>query len=383
MMNEIDERIIRYYDQEMSAAEVEQFMQEIAQNPALKEEFDFYGKLIEGIREEGAIELKEYIKEHLQSDSLSSQSNLWMYAAASVTFLLFSYFAIYSYLETGNIQEAAEIITLKDEKSDKFKFWKRNRNKTALQNIDSKSIYQDSLLALEEKRQSDSNVLMGMEIVEDDADVLTDIYSTEEQTAPPSPMSRAILITQVSVVPIKLGSVDVVTESTLDTRRLSKAPTIESAKDRDLSAADHLHGSLVNRAKGKSAVTATTKKPSEAYPAAAETEKKLDTAQIKTNIVANKTKPSRFKLMHFEDDKGRSHAEIVKNGNEILISIYNIWGENPLVFEINHEFYLDLGVSENKSSKEPSRIWKLPLNTGTYDHIDWVQNKRIIEQIRN
>ena len=72
--------------------------------------------MIEGIRSEGAIELKDYIKAHIKTEEIEEQSNLWMYAAASITFLLFSYFAIYSYLETGNIKDAAEIITFKGQK---------------------------------------------------------------------------------------------------------------------------------------------------------------------------------------------------------------------------------------------------------------------------
>ncbi len=385
MMNEIDERIIRYYDQEMSAAEVEQFMQEITTDAQLKQEFEFYGTVIEGIRDEGAIELKEYIKEHLQTDELSSQSNLWMYAAASVTLLLLSYFAIYSYLETGNIQEAAEIITLKDEKSDKFKFWKRNKNKTAIQNLDTTSIYKDSLLALEQKRNSDSSVLLAMEIVEEDDDKITENYSAEMAPAPENPLPRAILITQVSVIPIKLMSTEVVAESSLDmgtqTRQMNKVQGVQMGKERNK--ADELQVNGAERLKSKSTTAVTTKKTSDSYPATAEFEKKTDTAQLKKSIAMPKSKPTRFKLMHFEDEKGKPHAIVTKSGNEMIVSIYNIWGENPLVFEINQEFYLDLGTSENNTAKEPSRIWKLPISSGNYENIDWVTNKRIIEQIRN
>lgn len=380
-MNEIDERIIRYYDHEMSETEVKDFLAVLEGNSELKSQWEFYGNIIEGIKSEGALELKEYIKEHVKTEEIEQQSNLWMYAAASVAFLLLSYFAIYSYLETGNIKEAAEIITLKDEKSDKFKFWKKNKAKYPLTVEDSALYYQDSILALEIARNdSDSFAYDEMEAseVSDDLaaynDVLEESDLEEGKIASQETQSFArrdefVVLTQVNVIPIKLSApitanVKEVSESVqalgIDTR-LSKSRNSPTKKD-----------AIKAPSLSDAELKVTSAKPV------------IDSTNVKPKV---KSRPniSRFKLQHYEDENGTAHIEL-KNGSvptEVQLILFNIWGDNPLIFEIEGVYYLDLGQNGPWMSKGGSGIWKIPENKGNYGKIEWVKNKAIIDQIRN
>ncbi len=377
-MSDFDERIIRYYDQEMSDDESQRFLSDLELDAELKIQWEFYGKLIEGIRSEGALELKEYIKEHVKTEELEQQSNIWMYAAASVTFLLLSYFAIYSYLETGNIKDAAEIITLKDEKSDKFKFWKKAKNKTVSSLKDSSRYYRDSLLALEQSRnQRDTIMESGVAVLMDaDNNVETTdpaLYTFGDATMPSPAEIQAessVALTQVNLIPIKLAPIipienkDVANAYENRTTRL--APKISSSNKK----VEYTSGRISNTEEISPSPTTATKTRDSALA-----KPKIDTKRAIT----------RFKLQHIEDANGKTRIEI-KQGNlkgEQQILLYNLWGANPLVYEISGIYYLDMGENGPWQEKGGSGIWKIPNEMGKFEKIEWVKNKTLIEQIRN
>lgn len=357
-MNDIDPRIIDYYDGNLSPEENAKFISELNENADLKRDWTFYGQVIEGIKSEGALELKEYIKEHVKHEALESQSNLWMYAAASVTFLLLSYFAIYSYLETGNIKEAAEIITLKDEKSDKFKFWKKNKSKYPLNTEDSARYYQDSLLALELGRSRDS--LLPAEVIADnDLELYEEDYSqkdlkemsqsgSEPNLAMGAETNPAILITQVTLIPIKL--------------KLDPLSS-EGARDKRLTPAVQKNNQIQESLKLKKKEADNTAIVS-----------RVDSSILVAKPTGKTMAVTKFKLIHFEDQRATMTATVNRVGTEMHISLYNIWGENPLVYDIEGAYYIDFGAD---------RIWKIPDKAGIYRPITWIKNTDIIERIRN
>lgn len=378
MIEDFDERIVRYYDHEMSEEESQRFLSELETDAELKIQWEFYGRLIEGIRSEGALELKEYIKEHVKTEEIEEQSNIWMYAAASVTFLLLSYFAIYSYLETGNIKDAAEIITLKDEKSDKFKFWKKNKNNTVLSSQDSSRYYKDSLLALEQSRiERDTIMESGVAAVVDADDNFdkTELssYAFGDATMP-SPaeiqVESSVALTQVNLIPIKLAPIisienkDVANSYENRTTRLTPKLSnsnkkIESTSGR-VPSLEEINATPASAAKTRDSVFAKSK---------------FDTKRTITKI----------KLQHFEDADGKTRIEI-KPGNlkgEQLLLLYNLWGANPLVYEISGIYYLDMGENGPWQENGGSGIWKIPNEMGNFEKIEWVKNKALIDQIRN
>ena len=361
-MNDIDPRIIAYYDGSLSPEETTAFLSELKENDVLKREWEFYGQVIEGIKSEGALELKEYIKEHIEHDSLETQSNLWMYAAASVAFLLLSYFAIYSYLETGNIKDAAAIITLKDKKSDKFKFWQRSKQRQLKgAYLDSVAQYNDSALALETSRNRDSILPNDGDTEADYAQV--DDYSrndeseetqmgTKPSVAMGSSPNQAILLTQATVIPIKL---------------LLEYP--EGERDKETSPKKSTSPILKNKRVQES--ISSLKKKNDNTSKTSETD---SITPISKPVVAKTIIISKFKLTHFEDQRGTISATLNRVGNELHLSLYNLWGENPLIYDIEGAYYIDFGAD---------RIWKIPEKPGTYTDIKWVKNATIIDRIRN
>lgn len=362
-MNELDPRIIDYYDGSLSPEESAAFLSELNENDVLKREWEFYGQLIEGIKSEGAIELKEYIKEHIESEALETQSNLWMYAAASVAFLLLSYFAIYSYLETGNIKDAAAIITLKDKKSDKFKFWQRNKRRQQKGTYaDSVAQYNDSALALESARNSDS--LLPTDAYADASyDDIEEPYAQQEETeetqkgAKPSVAmgqapNPAILLTQATVIPIKLRIESLSGESDVETYAKKSSSPLSKNK--------RLQESITSPKKK----TDNTSKISE-----------TDSNTVNPKpVIPKNIAISKFKLVHYEDQRGAIAVTLNRVGNEMHLSLYNLWGENPLIYDIEGAYYIDFGGD---------RIWKIPEKAGTYNDIKWVKNATIIDRIRN
>lgn len=376
MMNEIDERIIRFYDQEMSEEESNRFLSDLELDADLKIQWEFYGRLIEGIKSEGALELKEYIKDHVKTEEIKEQSNIWMYAAASVTFLLLSYFAIYSYLETGNIKDAAEIITLKDEKSDKFKFWKTDKSKTVRTVKDSAKYYKDSLLALEQSRNlkdtMEESPIAALVEAEDNYDKseLT-AYSFGDATSPSTEeitVESSVALTQVNLVPIKLTPIIPVENkdaaNVYENKGKRLNPKITSSKKNS----ESLRGRIKEEINtGPNTVVKTI-----------DSTLSKSKSEIKRAIV-------KFKLQHFEDADGNARIEL-KHGtikDELQILLYNIWGSNPLVYEVAGVYYLDMGENGPWQEKGGSGVWKIPHETGNYEKIEWVKNKTLIEQIRN
>jgi hypothetical protein len=358
MMHELDPRILQYYDNEFSPEEREAFLLELEENPRLKEEWRFYGVIIEGIKAQGIADLKEYIKENSVSAQQAQQQNLWMYAAATVTVLLLSYFAIYSYLETGNIKEATRIITLKDEKSKRIKFWnRRSKEKTgdAYTNVE-KSPYEDSMRLLDQEYLDNSPPLAS-----EDTD-----YPTEEVRIPPiyepsaapalsgdnrfkNQDKQSILTNQIQLVSIKLSDIPIkedkkpaltkeIETSTAKVKLEKKIPVIENRLE------PNIH---------------STKDSNEFK---------------KQGIQTVRTTPQRFRLKHFESDQIKPSIRLVKAGGVTELDLYNLWGENPLIYEINGEYYLDLGSNH---------IWKIPSQEGTIEKIEWVKDKNVIELIRN
>jgi hypothetical protein len=354
-MNEINPRIIQFYDGDLTPNEERAFMLELEANAELKSEWLFYGKIIEGIKAHGASELKEYIRSNVELESSEKQSNLWMYAAASVTFLLFSYFAIYSYLETGNIKEATRIITLKDEKSKKLKFWKRSKNSSDVALNPSTSIYDDSLEILERDRSFDSyteSVTQNSDAPEDSdglpgrvpesASTGMNIEPSAETRMSQTGEKPSLLLNQLQLVSIRLAD----NTSLENTKSSALAKSIEPA----------------------AAKTKTDKK----MESVSRMDK--DTQDIRTGKRDNLNTPQRFKLRYYEKEISKPFVRVYKSGTTTELDLYNFWGENPLIYEISGQFYLDLGKTH---------IWKIPNSDGQYDKIEWVRDKNIIEKIRN
>jgi len=353
---EFDPRIERYFDFDLNETERSEFLRELELNSELKTQFDLYTLLIEGIESEGRSELKEYIKSRVEEQSTTTQTNLWFYAAASVTVLLLGYFAIYKYLETGSFKESAEYITLKDEKSDRVKFWKNKKlGRRLLPNIlfgdktDSAEIKQhwtDSLLAVyrntdEIINESPSESTIEYDDVSADDIAVNDPTQSNQKTLGKNPNTR--VSAAESAAPIMVTD----TLVNLDRRTISTSKLV----------AIHLRGNM--ELKGNNEVDALPQAPKVASKVSPATE----------SAVKPKTIQNRFTIIQQEAYKEKPAIEI----KESTIYLINLGSEYPLLYEIDGNYYLELG---------PNNIIAIKTNVSRIEKPKPITDKKIIEKIQ-
>ena len=349
-----EERIWAYYDGLMSTEEKENFLKEMASNEALKQEWELYGKVIQGIQSEGEKELRDYIKSRVQRDENISESNLWFYAAATVAVLILGYFVVYSFVTTNSIQEASEVITLKDEKSKSLRFWEKSKKDFKPKpSSEPRSPYLDSIELLEQSIAVEDTT--NTKIANLDSSELL-VYA---QANDPSEGNDDILIPEDEKV---LESVSVLSEkevaSTRSKATLSPRPTTVNAnrlgKD---SNPDTLEEVLL--------VTLRILPIRLQLP---------QDSGVTTKIETAKSKVPTFKLYRYENNSGSANLSVTTKQNAIIIKLYNLWGENPLIYHIGQKYYLDLGNQ---------RIWEIPeMNTRKIE-ASWVTDKDILQVISN
>jgi len=349
-----EERIWAYYDGMMSIEEKEDFLKEIESNEALKQEWELYGKVIEGIQSEGEKELRDYIKSRVQRDENISESNLWFYAAATVTVLLLGYFVVYSFVTTNSIQEASEVITLKDEKSKSLRFWEKSKKDFKPKpSSEPRSPYLDSIELLEQSIASEDTT--NAKIANLDSSELL-VYA---QANDPIAEDNDILIPEYEKTE---ESVSILSEKEVASRTskvtLSPRPTAVNAnhlgKDSDI---DTLEEVLL--------VTLRILPIRLQIP---------QDSGVTTKIETKKSNIPTFQLQRYENNLGRANISVTIKENATLINLYNLWGENPLIYHIREKYYLDLGNQ---------RIWEIPEKNTPKTEASWVIDKDILQVISN
>ncbi len=103
-----DPRIEAYFNFELSAEEASAFLEEAKKSPALWREIQFRQWMIDGIQDEGKIELKEFISNRLAEEREESTGKFW-YAAAAIAITLVVGFGIaWPYLNKTNENSLSE-----------------------------------------------------------------------------------------------------------------------------------------------------------------------------------------------------------------------------------------------------------------------------------
>lgn len=103
-----DPRIEAYFNFELSAEEAAAFLEEAKKSPALWREIQFRQWMIDGIQDEGKIELKEFISNRLAEEREESTGKFW-YAAAAIAITVVVGFGIaWPYLNKTNENSLSE-----------------------------------------------------------------------------------------------------------------------------------------------------------------------------------------------------------------------------------------------------------------------------------
>ena len=361
-MNSEDPRIDLFIDNEMSEDERLLFLQEMENDAELKSKVLFKQFIIEGIKSEGDEELKEYIRSRVQDESEENQTNLWLYAVATVTVVLVSYFFIIQYIKTGSIKEATEILALNKQSNSESK-GKQNYNQEAyLAPIiveDSTDIYADSTLAvLDESKQSD-DVTNSQESDIDAAPTMSN--SKENTTEGEKSMTPDIsngntyqwsfgddskYVKNVVLVPIHLTEALAANESMMD-----KQPMTTRAK-------------IASNYKSK-------KEASINEQAMAVQNDSISTFETKPKSVNT---VSKFSVVFVDAKTPKQSIEIADKKGIFTIVLSNFSSENPLIYQLNGKYYIELG---------PKTIYSIPLSSIKIDSPKPITDKAIIKAIQN
>jgi hypothetical protein len=360
MSNEF-ERIIAYLDHEMSSVEREQFETELASNSALKEEVEFYRNLVAGIESEGQEELKEYIRSRVSEESTETETNLWVYAAATVTILMVGYVAIYQYTKTGSFQPAKDFISLSKKSGEKAKFWKKSTNKNT--NSDTTTSYYS---------EADSSI---------------PAVIAENQIFPADALEMKVndnLEVGVEYDGVSTGSA--ITNEDNTREPASAAPEVASTqKSADVRMKKSSSDASFSKEKTKAELPSSTSLNSGEVHFV----RKISLVSVQLNSGSNESsntynpnlnqQSQRFVLNFFEQDNGSktriSSLKIFKSKSAIYLDLYNLSGENPLIYHVDADYYLEVG---------PNQIYKLPaVIPSDIANPSPIKNKQIIKLIQD
>lgn len=351
-MNIEDPRIQLYIDNEMSEFEKIEFEKEMVSFPEIQAYINFKKFIIEGIQSEGDEELKEYIRTRVQDEGSENQTNLWLYAVATVTVVLVSYFFIIQYIKTGSIQEASKVLVLNEPtlQKEKYKTNKPSYVPNSLQFDSSIAVY-DSTSAVIAMNENDAIEL--------------DVPAKDEAMSPEPPSvayqwdfgdSRKDLnlnkedniVHQSNLVPIKLAM------NTMTANQEEKMPAAMGKTSRNLDLKSKNETSF----RDKSA------------PA-------RDTLALSNNHNTEIKKPTlirKFSLYFIQNTTDKPTLEVAyKDGNAIL-KLLNLDSENPLIYLINDKYYLELGTK---------MIYLIPQNNKKLILPKPITDKALIKAIQN
>lgn len=333
-----EDQIIEYLEGNLSKSEAIAFEAKIAADEELKNDVELFKKVIQGIENEGAEELKEYLQKRLNEPEIRTNSRAWMYAAASVSILLLGYVAIFKYTQTGSIQKTTDYITLKDKSMNRLKFWKKSNQSDASESSiikEKRSPYLDSIKMLEEAE---------LIAVNKDKDY---IISPEEE-----PVSES-LIDEKNIPVQNLTSNRLSNDESMDTDTVIFYETlIASINVKPINL--KLESSSLVKEIEREAIEQTTnsvlssKVQKESKVRASSVEKnKLKETNSPTKDVLDKTKKSDFNKIEsvtidlFKTDENKQMI-IETWGPKLKLKLINISGENPLIYRIDNYYYLQI-----------------------------------------
>ena len=400
------DRILAYLDHEMTEEDRLNFETEIETNPELKSEIEFYRTLVAGIESEGQEELKEYIRSRVNEESTETKTNLWVYAAATVTILMVGYVAIYQYTKTGSLQPAKDFISLSKESGEKVKFWKKNRTpNSSTETINSDTLYMYTLDSsgnpVDSENTTNENAIAD---VGDEASGMTDISSVNIDDRDRTDIledDNKFSSGRKSSADAGYRGLDKIENSGITgEEQIAPKPAVSVSsnikKSNDLSTNKYKTKEKIASSSVKSKIATSDNLNEQATSDVATS--KIDpnsihfirkvslvpvqlgsNTTVSENTLASADKKLRFTVSFFEWDNGSklrsSSLKIYKNKGSIYIDLYNVSGENPLIYHIENEYFLELG---------PTQIYKVPnVIPSDISNPTPIKNKQIINLIQD
>ncbi len=355
-MNIEDPRIQLYIDNELSEQEKLDLESQLLSYPEIQEYIAFKRFIIEGIQSEGDEELKEYIRTRVQDEGSENQTNLWLYAVATVTLVLVSYFFIIQYIKTGSIKEASKVLVLNEPTSPKEK-----QSRYKLEEVPNTAQLDTNIFAVDSSNNlalndfpSTGSANPQQEEKAMSADEPSTVYSWDfgDSRKDLSLDREETIVHQSNLVPIKLA---VNTPSENDDQ-LEKPVPAQLGKI------------------SRSAIESKSKKEISRDKVSV----LQDSISISANSLSEVKKANlqirKFTLYFIQNTSGKPTIDVNYKDGSAILKLINIDSENPLVYFINDKYYLELG---------PKLIYFIPQNNTKLITPKPITDKALIKAIQN
>ena len=365
-MNLNDPRIEAYLNQEMSEADAQAFEQEAQAIPEVWEHIQFQQFMIQGIREEGAAELKDFIAnrmtEEVENDFTSR--NIWWSVAATAIILAVGLGVTYKYQWLGD--EAKSVVAKTDAN--------QGAEKSALQKL--------------EPQLSESKSAMGNNAFGADSFLMPEIIADNEESS--DAMVEAPMKDDVSASQLKddkrsdmgrqmneldynkeIGAVNVapfvVSAIELNSNPRSKVAVAESKAE-------------ISKPKAKRKMESSILSDTiESYAGKSRVAQNAEGDDISSNSKpafkkAKSEAPKQF-LITLSEQSGITKPQVFMGGQangKINLTLWNAGTSDILIFHLGDEYYLQLG----------NDFYYLPLTPGSTANLKPVADRAILEKLK-
>lgn len=286
----VNERIDRYLRGELQGSQLEDFLKQLETDPELKKQVAFKELLVESIRDHGALQLKNFLKEKTAKKSgLIISFRSWYYAAAAVALILVCAGVIFYNLREHNVN--------------KPELAKEESISPAPSTSGIPNSPEDNTQIKQKEEQQFTTPVLPDSLFEKQ---IADAGRPENDNAAPEsmdPVANVITVaSNIQVVPIRIGSQSGSVSMT--------SPLPETAGTR----------------KGKG------------YDSSFNAEK----AEATKQRIADATRPVKINFYHTKDAAPQMATRQADDG-QTEIQVFNLPYDNPLLFTYKNHMYLKTG----------------------------------------
>ena len=345
-MNLNDPRIESYLNQEMSEVDAQNFEREAKENPEVWDHIQFQQFMIQGIREEGAAELKDFIANRITEeveDDFTSR-NIWWSVAATLIILAVGLGVTYKFQWLDG--DAKSVVAKNDVN--------QGSEKSALQKLEPQLSESD-----ESKSKSAADTFLMPEIIADneessdamvEAPMNEDVYASPLKDDKRSDMGRQMdgldknkEIGDVNIAPFMVSAIE------LNSNPRSKVAVAENKAENSKPNA---------KRKMESSILSDT----------------IAGYAGKSRVAQNAEGTKQF-LITLSEQSGITKPQVFMGGQangKINLTLWNVGTSDILIFHLGDEYYLQLG----------NDFYYLPLIPGSTANLKPVADRAILEKLK-
>lgn len=346
-MNLNDPRIDSYLNQEMSEVDAQNFEREAKENPEVWDHIQFQQFMIQGIREEGAAELKDFIANRITEeveDDFTSR-NIWWSVAATLIILAVGLGVTYKFQWLDG--DAKSVVAKNDVN--------QGSEKSALQKLEPQ---------LSESDESKSKSATA------DTFLMPEIIADNEESS--DAMVEAPMNEDVYASPLK--------DDARSDRGRQMDGLDKNKEIRSVNVAPFIVSAIELNSNPRSKVAVAENKAENSKPNA---KRKMESSILSDTIagytgksrVAQNAEGTKQFLITLSEQSGITKPQVFMGGQangKINLTLWNAGTSDILIFHLGDEYYLQLG----------NDFYYLPLIPGSTANLKPVADRAILEKLK-